>query len=255
VTFQRVERVDLATPVAHSLRTAILDGTYGPGDFLPPERQLAVEFGVDRNTLRSAIQDLERLGLVQRRQGSGCKVLDYRETATLDLLKYLVVKPGTNEVDSEVVRSAADISLMTFRGIVTLVVERATPADFESVHRAIDELRTEVATDDAQRVFDAHQRLLREFVRAAHSPAAELVLNTYYQVALAAFDTAGTLKIHLGRKLIDEGHLNLVEAAVVGMETGDTTSAHHVADAMLGVLLAAFAAQAQPELRPSSKTA
>ena len=36
---------------------------------------------------------------MQRRQGSGCRVLDFRETGTLDLIKYLVVKPGTDEID------------------------------------------------------------------------------------------------------------------------------------------------------------
>lgn len=266
MTFKPVVRVDLSTPVANSLRTAILDGSYAPGDSLPPERQLSVEFGVDRNTVRSALQEIEQLGLVQRRQGSGCKVLDYRETATLELLKYLVVKPGTNEVDPDVVRSAADISLMTFRGIIALVVQRSTPDDFESIHRVMDDLRVEVDADDAQGVYDAHQRLLRQFVRAAHSPAAELVLNTYNQVALAAFDPVGTLAPHLGRTLIEQGHLELFEEAVAGLETGDASAAERLTDAMLGVLLAAFTAEARkPDapwsakrrraLRPSSKTA
>ncbi len=80
MAYEKVEREDLTTRVARQLRASVLDGTYQPGDRLPPERELALEFGVDRNTLRSAIQELEQLGLVERRQGSGCWVLNYRET-------------------------------------------------------------------------------------------------------------------------------------------------------------------------------
>lgn len=41
------------------------------GSALPPERTLAAEFGVARMTLRHALDELERKGLIVRRQGSG----------------------------------------------------------------------------------------------------------------------------------------------------------------------------------------
>lgn len=41
------------------------------GDTIPPERQLATEFGVSRMTLRHAIEDLVREGVLARRQGRG----------------------------------------------------------------------------------------------------------------------------------------------------------------------------------------
>src|SRR3954452_24874206 len=111
MAYKKVEREDLTTRVARQLRASVLDGTYQPGDRLPPERDLAMQFGVDRNTVRSAIQELEQLGLVERRQGSGCRVLNYRETGTLELLQYLVFKPGTDELDPEIVRSMYEIML------------------------------------------------------------------------------------------------------------------------------------------------
>lgn len=43
----------------------------GPGTPLPPERDLAVELGVSRPTLRAAIDDLTRIGLLERRHGRG----------------------------------------------------------------------------------------------------------------------------------------------------------------------------------------
>jgi GntR family transcriptional regulator len=44
------------------------------GDSIPPERRLAVELGVSRPTLRAAIDDLAREGLLERRHGSGTYV-------------------------------------------------------------------------------------------------------------------------------------------------------------------------------------
>ena len=57
--------------VRQSLASAIASGEYGPGDKLPSETTLATEMGVNRLTVRRAIEELSRAGLVQSRQGSG----------------------------------------------------------------------------------------------------------------------------------------------------------------------------------------
>ena len=60
--------------VRQSLAAAIASGEYGPGDKLPSETTLATEMGVNRLTVRRAIEELSRAGLVQSRQGSGTYV-------------------------------------------------------------------------------------------------------------------------------------------------------------------------------------
>lgn len=50
---------------------AIRQGGYLPGDRLPPERELAERLNVSRATLRLALHDLERGGVVVRRPGRG----------------------------------------------------------------------------------------------------------------------------------------------------------------------------------------
>jgi GntR family phosphonate transport system transcriptional regulator len=49
---------------------------YGPGDCLPPESELALRFGVNRHTLRRAVDELVDAGLLERRHGRGVFVLD-----------------------------------------------------------------------------------------------------------------------------------------------------------------------------------
>jgi DNA-binding LacI/PurR family transcriptional regulator len=45
------------------------------GSYLPPERELAEIFGVNRGTVRKGLATLEKQGLVARRQGQGTRVL------------------------------------------------------------------------------------------------------------------------------------------------------------------------------------
>ena len=49
-------------------------GAYKIGDAMPSETALCAQFEVGRSTVRSAIAELERLGLVERRQGAATRV-------------------------------------------------------------------------------------------------------------------------------------------------------------------------------------
>lgn len=62
--------------VADDLRTAITDGTFQPGQRLPPGRQLARHYGVAVMTIHHAIDVLRDAHLVTSRQGRGVFVSD-----------------------------------------------------------------------------------------------------------------------------------------------------------------------------------
>lgn len=54
-----------------ALKAFIKAGSYTPGDRLPPERDLIVSLGMSRNTLRKALEALEREGAIWRHVGKG----------------------------------------------------------------------------------------------------------------------------------------------------------------------------------------
>jgi len=66
--------VPLYERVRQTIAETLNDGTYVPGDKLPSEARLAEEFGVNRLTIRRAIEELARAGAVESRQGSGTYV-------------------------------------------------------------------------------------------------------------------------------------------------------------------------------------
>ena len=74
----------ISDAVAASLERRILEGSLKPGDRLPPERELSIELGVSRPSLREAIQKLASKGMVQSRQGGGTYVTDRLESSFFD---------------------------------------------------------------------------------------------------------------------------------------------------------------------------
>ena len=57
--------------LAQKLRRGIASGLYGPGEKLPPVRELALEAGVNPNTMQRALSELEREGLVFPQRTAG----------------------------------------------------------------------------------------------------------------------------------------------------------------------------------------
>ena len=75
---QPVDRLKRAVPlyiqIAESLLDRIESGDLRPGDRLPSERELSAMLGVNRMTVRRALQVLQSQGLLVRRRGDGTYV-------------------------------------------------------------------------------------------------------------------------------------------------------------------------------------
>lgn len=67
--------------VVDRVETALRTGRLRPGQMLPSEAQLCIQFGVSRKTLRRATDHLARLALIRRMQGVGTVIA---EDARLD---------------------------------------------------------------------------------------------------------------------------------------------------------------------------
>ncbi|QXV57496.1 GntR family transcriptional regulator [Amycolatopsis sp. TNS106] len=57
--------------IAAELRDSIVDGTYQPGDMLPPLSQLTRQFDASKETVQRAVRELIADGLVETRRGVG----------------------------------------------------------------------------------------------------------------------------------------------------------------------------------------
>jgi GntR family transcriptional repressor for pyruvate dehydrogenase complex len=68
--FRRVQVARAFEDIAGQIRQELSQGRLRAGDRLPSERELAVQFGVSRNTLREAFRSLEIAGLITLRKGA-----------------------------------------------------------------------------------------------------------------------------------------------------------------------------------------
>ncbi|GAA4359521.1 FadR/GntR family transcriptional regulator [Angustibacter luteus] len=141
--FTPVARQSVSDTVFAQLRDAVLGGGYAPGDQLPPERELAVSFAVNRHAVREAVKRLQEAGFVQVVHGGGTRVLDVRRTAGLDLLGHLarsgdeglerLVRDGLEMrrcIGVDAARRAAErADAGTRRAIQTAATRYADPAD------------------------------------------------------------------------------------------------------------------------------
>ena len=137
-------------PTALAAREKLLAGLGGPGERLGAERELAERLGVSRSTIRAALADLERNGVIRRGRGRGGGIFVAERKVERDLTSlaglpaYLrrqgfhsdarVLSTATVEADAEL---AAALGLS--RGALVLEVVRVRLADGDpiSLERAL----------------------------------------------------------------------------------------------------------------------
>lgn len=186
IQFQPVRKENLADDIAAQIRVEILKGTWKPGDLLPSERELSLQFAVNRTTVREALSELEYLGLVERRHGEGCRVLDWHETGSFDLLRHMLTRPDrAGRFDLKAIESVCDTAGIIYRGAAGHAAHNITEAELEGLSSLAAEIRSAIGVGDVDRVMMADGRFHRAVFRATRSVALELLSNTFFQI----FDT------------------------------------------------------------------
>ena len=89
--FETIKRNRIYEEIARQIEKMIAE-KMKPGDMLPPERQLAEQFGVSRSSIRDAIRTLELSGLVEARQGLGTVVREPSADAVVNPLTSILVQ-------------------------------------------------------------------------------------------------------------------------------------------------------------------
>jgi GntR family transcriptional repressor for pyruvate dehydrogenase complex len=82
IRFDRIpDNRALSERITSQISDAIISGALKPADRLPPERELAEQFGVSRTVVRDAIKMLSGRGVLQVRRGAGIFVATAEQTA------------------------------------------------------------------------------------------------------------------------------------------------------------------------------
>lgn len=124
----------LTQAVADHLRRLIHLGEVGPGDRLPPERELAEQLGVARISLREALKILQRDGYVQVKRGAqgGTYVTELEEPVARWRAK---MRTESGEFDDII-----DFRIALETDSARLAALRRDERDLEALRTAISEL-------------------------------------------------------------------------------------------------------------------
>lgn len=153
----------LADTVAGELEKRILEGSLKPGDVLPSERELALELGVSRPSLREAIQKLVAKGLLTTRHGCGTTVTDRLEAHFVDPWQAMLKGHPMLHRD-----------LLEFRQMLEgqaayLAAERALDIDIQKLDTVYATLEAAFDNHDMQSCIDADLAFHQVIAEAAHN--------------------------------------------------------------------------------------
>jgi GntR family transcriptional repressor for pyruvate dehydrogenase complex len=243
MTFTAVVRSELADGIAQAIRDAILAGEYAPGATLPSERELTQQFDANRTTIREGLAQLEHQGLIERRQGARCRVLDYRRTGSIELLPDLVRlsrgrRVGTaSSGEPSALESTNEVLRIIYEGALELAFERITAVEIAELDDLARHVEVAAAAGDVAGVGQANRSFHQGVARATHSIALELLVGSFYRVVDSAAARSADHNGGVGNALIELANrgVRLPQRALAdAIAAGDPEEARSVVRRMLG---------------------
>ena len=186
-----LQKISLVNQIVLQLRKEIISGNYKAGGEFPSEKELTFRFAASRHTVRSALQELAKEGLIEIAHGRGNIVKDYREAIGIDVFPDLVntspelITPDVFHIYRQHVQWLLDRIYMT-------ATRKAKPEDEPLLLEILDLLTEETDPVD----YGQHNtRFYRELLRIGDNVLLMMHYNSH---------------INMRRRLLELGMLKLV---------------------------------------------
>jgi len=137
-----VNRTTLTSDIYRKMVTHLIRGDWSPGERIPPERELCLQLGVGRASLREALKALEIMGMIETRLGDGTYVCQRSEFLSRPLLWAIT---SSSEAEAQELVEARKLIEVELAG---LAAERATPADLKEIGVHLDQMESSTGDVD-----------------------------------------------------------------------------------------------------------
>jgi GntR family transcriptional repressor for pyruvate dehydrogenase complex len=133
-----IKKATLVEKLVAEVRSWITSGRLVVGQSLPPEAEMAAQFGVSRPLLREALAELRAEGFVETVSGRGTFVRHPSETDLADAFadQLLLSAPGPGPTADQLYEARQAIEFVA----AELAAERATPDSLETLGRLLAEM-------------------------------------------------------------------------------------------------------------------
>jgi DNA-binding FadR family transcriptional regulator len=203
------------------IRELIVSGSWGPGDRLPKESELAAQLGLSRNSLREAVRALSQLRVLEVRQGDGTYVSSLEPDLLLEstgFISHLLL--GDTEIELYEVRRILEAA------VASLAAGRIDAEEKVQLAKSLERMREAGSVEE-----------LVEADVAFHAVIAKAAGNAVLTSLLASLATR-TMRTRLwhGRTADDalhetrEEHRHIYEAIIAGdPELARSAATAHIA--------------------------
>jgi DNA-binding FadR family transcriptional regulator len=202
--FQPVKSKRISDEVGAQIRRMLASRQLKPGDKLPAERELAVQLGVGRNSVREAFRGLEMAGVLRLVKGpKGGAFIARGDTAVLSggLRDLLHLRGATIEQITEA-------RIIIEESVTRLVCERATENDLSAL---------EASLGAAERAYDFHNVLARATANPVLITVMAAIMTMMHDFGTAAGPERNDLSLHALRKVVARLRQRNEAAAVEAM--------------------------------------
>lgn len=138
----QIKRQNVSELVFEQMKEMIADGEWAPGEKIQSENELATQFGVSRVTVRSAIQKLSSLGLVESRHGEGTYVCKLDGSQAFNSMIPMIVLSSQNREDLHELRAIVEI------GCVRLAAKRITEDQLKALRASVEAMKSHEDTPE-----------------------------------------------------------------------------------------------------------
>lgn len=157
------------------IKTMIASGAISPGSKLPPERELAKSFGVNRASLRQALKVLEIMGVLSQRVGDGTYLSLTAESILHEPIDFLVLLDDLSQ------HELLETRLIMEPELTARAAERATAEDISALRNAV--LSMERSKTNQERL-DADLAFHEAIFRASGNRICHLLFQSIHRTLL-----------------------------------------------------------------------
>ncbi len=235
----KISRISIVDQVCASIKQDIADGIWKAGDKLPSESEFADTFGVNRLSVRMALQKLSTLGIIQTRVGEGSFVCDFSLKPVLSEISvfyqnedsYKDVRQLRNLLEYECMRLATIFSTDEEKEELRIALAHYSKLSLE--------YNLNIDSEEAlERVVDADFNFHYTVVKMSHN---KLYKDIYYMVQqlirdhiMQLISTRAHRRNEMGLPPLGESdtHNKIYDCII----KSDTTALRQAADELLGIV-------------------
>jgi GntR family transcriptional repressor for pyruvate dehydrogenase complex len=215
----------LHTKLVRELIAMIASGKYGDGARLPAERKFCEQFNVSRGTVRQGLYDLEKLGILKIKPGSGAYV---QKISQKKLPAHLLPLDFANVTFSDIIYARKAIETAA----ITLACEKINAHQIEELRQLIEKM--EQAKDNLLEFLKLDTQFHQFIIHASGNMplvtafASIAEYHKYSQVFSSLYESEIHTAINFHRKMLsalrDRNVKNAVKAIVKHLEHTEQTT-------------------------------